>query len=205
MKKSVFGLAALMLLGTMSAYAAETTYVTDEKYVSYGDAGKYKTAVVMNASNDIVYINQEDGGFSPEYKFFLSSEPEEGVYTIKLGGGSEANFEKEFYIGIGQIYGDAQASRIEGDDGISQNDDGTYNIGYLVTVPEGVYRSILVKDGDRTLGYSIYTVTSGGGEIIMGIQINGVPEEKKDNLQVSLSTRAIENGNISESGGENDE
>ena len=202
MKKIVICLAAVAALSAVPVYAAETTYVTDEKYVSYSESDKYKTVLVLDDADEIVYINQEDTGFNSAYKFFLSSEPEAGIYTLKLGGGSEANVEKEFYIGIDQIYGDVAASRIDGEDGFSINQDGTYNIGYIADIPAGAYRSILVKDGERILGYSISTVTSGDGYIKMGIQINGVPAEKKDSLEVSLSARAIESASDNAAGGE---
>lgn len=202
MKKIVLCLAIAAAFSAAPVYAAETTYVTDEKYVSYSEASKYKTVLVLDQADQIVYMNQEDTGFNSAYKFFLSSEPEAGEYTLKLGGGNEENLKKTFYIGIDQIYGDVTAGRIEGDDGFSVNEDGTYNIGYIADIPAGAYRSILVKDGDRILGYTINTVTSGEGKVRMGIQINGVPEEKKDSLKVSLSARAIESAQNNTAGGE---
>lgn len=202
MKKIVICLAAVAALSAVPVYAAETTYVTDEKYVSCSEADKYKTVLVLDEAESIVYINQEDTGFSSASKFFLSSEPEAGTYTLKLGGGNEANIENKFYIGIDDIYGDVTAGRIGDEGGIVKNEDGTYNIGYIADIPAGAYRSILVKDGDRILGYSINTVTSGDGDIRMGIQINGVPEEKKESLEVSLSARAVELAADNTAGGE---
>ncbi|MDD6762400.1 MAG: hypothetical protein PUD92_01970 [Clostridiales bacterium] len=208
MKKLILTMAAVSALAFASssfAYAEDTvTYViNDDANANYvkadAAAGKstvciYKETTTDITPNDIVYIGEAESpdGFSAATCFLLNNNATAGTYVIKFGGDAAGS---TFEITDSVIAaGDTLMTNI----GEAQNTDGTFNIGFTCALDLSVlteYKSILVKNGDTTLGYGFEpnTTLSGSGKVSFGIQLNKVTAEQKQNgIEVYLSTRSFD-------------
>lgn len=188
MKKLI---SAILMMAAVSssatAFAADVTYSTDNSVSSTAAAGKSTVLVTKGtstAAEDIVYVNQADTAFEATTQFFLKNSVEEGSYTITLGGNGEA-VKKTFNIGLSETLGDIAMTSVG-----HIEVDGKYNIGYKATAP-GEYNTLLVKKADGTyLGCTLDTTLTGGSDVVLGVQINGV-DNLSDISAVYLSTRTI--------------
>ncbi len=195
---------AAMLSVSTAAFAANGTGTADDIYdrteysVTDADAAGYRTVLIQNGAGSPVYIDQADGsGFDAAAKFFLKEGPEQGTYTIKYGGTDEEKISKQFYIGADPVNAETQMTAIvEG--GLSENQDGTVNAGFMASVNADIqYKSVILKresDG-MYMGSNIdfKGAVSGGGGVIVGVQINNVPEDVYESgIEVWLSTKSVE-------------
>lgn len=82
--------------------------------------------------------------------------------------------------------------------GINKNEDGTLNVGFTASVSAEIqYRSVILKQGSNgmCMGYDIAfdSIISGEGNVLVGIQINNIPEEiYAGGIEVYLSTKSVE-------------
>lgn len=187
--------------GTVS-FAEDVTYVTTDNSVKINNADGYRTVLVYSSDDDltaekIVYVNQAEDGksFSQAAQFLLKADPQNGKYTIRLGGGKTlSTFSKDFYIGVGSnTESNIKMEPITAEGGFVKREDDNWSIGYTVSVSEGTYRAILVQNGDKVMGYSIDPLTvSGQGGVNIGVQLDGVSEAEKDAIEVYLSKGTVD-------------
>lgn len=196
MKKLIFtttAIAALAAALSLTAYAEGTVYgVKDNSVKTTQSEGKqtvciYKSSDAGITADSIVYINQAEtsNGFDAATEFLLKSTPAVGDYTIHFNDTDPIAFS------IGSTI-DKNDVKME-NNGEKRNADGSYNVAFKAEISSGgTYRSVIVKNGDKTLGYNLETTLSGDASAVLGIQLNGVPAGEKDNIEVYLSSKVLE-------------
>lgn len=82
--------------------------------------------------------------------------------------------------------------------GINKNEDGTLKVGFTASVSAEIqYRSVILMQGSNgmCMRYDIAfdSIISGEGNVLVGIQINNIPEKIYDGgIEVYLSTKSVE-------------
>lgn len=198
MKKLIFtttAIAALAAALSLTAYAEGTVYgVKDNSVKTTQSVGKqtvciYKSSDAGITADSIVYINQAEtsSGFDAATEFLLKSTPAVGDYTIHFNDTDPIAFS------IGSTI-DSYGVKME-KNGENANADGSYNVAFTAEISSGTYSSVIVKSGDTTLGYNLETTLSGNASAVLGIQLNDVPADKNDSIEVYLSPKVLELAN----------
>lgn len=183
----------LAVMATMStnAFASSegiTYEVGEANSVSATDAAGKNVVLIKNAtSEDIVYVGQTDSGefYSSAEKFLLKNNIDDGAYTIQFNGTTA----KTFYIGMNSDAGDVELKKIDGEDGMITNDDGTKNIGYICENASGTFSGVIIKIGDKYYGATLNVGSMTVENAAIAIQINGI---KEDEPRVWLTSRSFE-------------
>lgn len=183
-------IAAIVLSSGASAYA-EVSYDTD-RHAVYNDEAGYRTIIVTEQENEenILYIDQNDSGFDTAIGFLLKIPVKAGTYTVRIGDGSNVKSEY-FSITETDAAGERTMTRI------ADMNDG--RVGFTIeNVYIDSYKSIKVtytKDGQTvTLGYPLSELLRAGsvsGKVNFGLQINDVPGDARENIEVSLSKEEV--------------
>ena len=190
MKKSAIILAAVLTMAAATTAFAETsaTYGSENNQVTVGDdINTYSTVLITNdRSDDIVYVNQESDVFSASMDFLLKNEPDPGEYTVLLGNASGSTKTAKFVIG--SVKTQLKMDRLDEE----QSTDGTYKLAFTLTDDISDYNVITVKVGDKMGGFYIDDVFGHvSGYVNLGLQINNVPMEDKDKIEVYLGTGSL--------------
>ena len=207
-------LSVIIALSGITALAAESETVVKDVYnhsansVSANEAGvtgKYSTVMIKTATenSDVVYINQESGGFSDLTTFLMKESCADGNYIATFGnengdtktinffkGNVDLKDEKGNAISValntaqkmtvadfaeqtGEEASDADLGQFKKGFTLLVNSTDAYNTAYLVS-----------SDGKTCYGYftlpTPYTTVTGYASIAYGLQIFNIPEEKKD-------------------------
>lgn len=194
MKKLIFTTTAIATLAaalSLTANAEGTVYgVKDNSVKTTQSEGKQTVCIYKSdagiTADSIVYINQAEtaNGFGAATEFLLKAAPVEGNYTIHFNDTDPIAFS------IGSTI-DSYGVKME-KNGENANADGSYNVAFTANVSLGAYSSVIVKNGDTTLGYNLETTLSGNASAVLGIQLNGVPADKKGSIEVYLSSKVLE-------------
>ena len=88
MKKIIacLSLALAMVAGTTAMAAPAATYDSANNKVSVTEANAYKTVLIEDAEGTPVYIDQATDVFAATADFLIKANPDQGNYTVKLGG-----------------------------------------------------------------------------------------------------------------------
>ena len=196
--KKLTALAALLLAVSAGTTAfAQTEYDPTNESVTTSDQSSYKTVLITKGdgaeptADNIVYMAQANTGFGAGTDFLLKQNPTDGVYTIRLGGGSNGQTATaKFAIGVGVTGYDTPLEALtEGE--VASEDNTTYSLSF-VTPNTGVRLTngavILVKIDNTVMAYPIDNNINISGDVtaILGVQIDDVPAEDKDNVKVYL-------------------
>ncbi len=205
-------LSVIIALSGITALAAEPevkdVYNHSANSVSANEAGvtgTYSTVMIKTATenSDVVYINQESGGFSDLTTFLMKEDCADGPYIATFGNENgdtktinffkgEVNLKNEdgkeisvvlntaqkmkvadFAEQTGKEASDAELGKFKKGFTLLVNSTDAYNTAYLVS-----------SDGQTCYGYftlpTPYTTVTGYASIAYGLQIFNIPEEKKD-------------------------
>lgn len=176
---------AALIAAAPTALAGNVNYIPGgANSVEVFEPGK-KTVLITDEKDTIVYMNQSNDGFRDAETFLLKNGIADGKYTVKLGGGTNAE-ERIFYIGMQNTGIDVLLTKPTKD---AVSSDGK-NIGYTASGATGTYQTVIIQKSDnKYYGVALGTVISPKGAEV-GIQINGVtnPDEIS---KVWLSERGI--------------
>ena len=142
--------------------------------------------------NEIVYVGQEDGGFSGASAIFkLKASPDAGVYTIMLGGDGNLATTGTFFIGNADNFSD-KIALTEIPNYEVGSEDGKYVTKAYAS--DGVIdlanaKSIIVKYGDKSVCTEVGTV--GSGSVKLAVELEGIPIENKENVEVWISSTEV--------------
>ena len=201
MKKQIIGiLATLSLLSGAAVYAEDISYDMDRNAVNNNVAG-YRTVIIAeqdNANNilynNILYVDQNDSDFDASVRFLLKEDITAGTYVVSFGGLGEIKT-SSFTITDEAVKGERSMPRV-GSDTVEEGETG--RVGFTVAdVYIPAYSSILVSyssDGQTvTLGYPLSSLIDANidSNISFGLQINDVPAEYMDSINVSLSKQEV--------------
>lgn len=155
--------------------------------------------------SDIVFVDQSDSTFSSASGFLIKENPEEGLYKVILGSESGSAVVSYFEIGTAIKTTDVAMT---GSDVVKYTDsegNEVYKKGFLVTVKADDFTSYqgLKLVYDQVIGAwslentpdfdNTSTVTTGGADIVLGVQINNIPnKETADGLLIYLSDDTVE-------------
>ena len=191
-------LSTLTMLQCATAFAGG--YDAGDNKVSVDDSTKKTVIIARNTGvkmtdDDIVYVGQEDSGFSGA-SFALKENPAVGFYTIILGGDGEKSA-KTFFIGSAANLEENFANKIElkalsaieAEDTQNQEVTKAYVSDNTVTLDN--IKSIVVKYGNKYACEEFGTVTSGGGDVKLAVKLEGIPAADKDNVNVWISSTEI--------------
>ena len=195
MKKILSGAIAAMLCFGTAALADSATYNNENNSVSVTDASNYQTVIITkdgdSTDSGIVYINQtESGTFGESVNFLLKENPADGNYTVRLGGATSGatvtlNFSIATEIVVTET--ESEASFIEESETAGKKD---LAFGWEGVSAEQV-NTVILKLGDKYYGWAFPTTLT-GGEINVGVKIEGVPEEQlTEEFKAYISSRLL--------------
>lgn len=196
MKKVVsLFLAAVTVSLSAAAYGADykdgivTSEETGVKTVLITKAGDTVT------NDSIYYVDQARYGdaLNAAAGFLMKANPVDGDYNLYLGFNDVGKTGKQAKIipfTIGSVE-DEPMNPLTGDNSISYNADGSFNMGFT-TGESGIkladYNSLKIQFDNKVLGYPLnelgITNVEGDGNVLLGIQINNIPEKYKGKVQM---------------------
>ena len=199
-KQLVCILAAAAMLPGATVFATGS-YNPENNEVSINDTTKTTVMIARNTgakmtSNDLVYVGQEDEGFS-NVSFALKENLPVGFYTIMLGGDGKAADKKTFFIGKETNLENNFKNKIELTalkeivDTDANNSTVTKAYVSSASVELANAKSIVVKVGDRYVCQESDIVTSGPETVMLAVKLEGIPEGDKDNVNVWISSTEI--------------
>lgn len=150
-----------------------------------------------SAADDVVYVDQNTDGFDAAVAFMLKGSAA-GSYTVYLGGKDKDVTTESFTISEEQTDGKRGMTELEAEP--EQQFDG--RVGFTIdSVYLPAYKSINVsytseENQTVTLSYPLEKIIDTANidsDVSFGLQINNVPEEAKDSINVSLSKEAQTN------------
>lgn len=214
MKKSLICLTVLTAMLGTNAYAATVGYEED-KVTPSGVDGNVKTVLIVKtpaegtdiSENDIYYIDQsaQNKYLDVAAGFVMKSGAPDGNYKLLLGKSdvTETTSDTEavdFVIGL-----PANVDMEVLSESVSENDDGTFNMGFVNDGIElGKYKWLVVTfgTGDEavTMGYPVQDLgtTVSGGTVKLGIQLNNIKPEYKDNVKLGFTAKENKNTDVAE-------
>ena len=210
-------LSVIIALSGITALAAEPETVVKDVYnhsansVSAKDAGvagKYSTVMIKTMPKDgenaeVVYINQESGGFTDLTTFLMKDDCDNGKYIATFGNENGDTKIIEFFKGDVSLKGNSMSVVLNTAQKMTVKDEVTkqtgneardassecYRKGFTLLVEsvqtlENVNTVYLVSSNGKTCyGYFELvlpeTVVT-GGNIAYGLQLFNIPEDKKD-------------------------
>ncbi len=202
MKKSLLCLAlAITAMLGVNAYAADADY--NEGTVAVTNASDVHT-VLIKKGNEVYYVNQAEKGttFDSALNFVMKAN-DLGTYTLTLGHNDVGESEKatttvDFAITASDLTPDVVLGALATDD----NGNGTFDASFVTeeAIKLTDYKWLTVKVTDKTMGYSVEnlgTQVTGNAEVMLGIQINNIPDTYKDNVEVGFTAEnlQVEGGN----------
>ena len=207
-------LSVIITLSGITALAAEPETVVKDVYnhsensVSASEAGvtdTYSTVMIKTVPKygenaEVVYINQESGGFSAVTTFLMKKDCADGNYIATFGNENGDKKTINFFKGevtlkgtnISVVLNTAQKMTVAdfAEQTYKEASDaelGTFKKGFtlLVNSTDAYNTAYLVSsDGQTCYGYftlpTPYTTVTGYASIAYGLQLFNIPEEKKD-------------------------
>ncbi len=150
--------------------------------------------------DEIVYVNQSNSGFDAATAFMLKANPSAGLYKVLLGNDGATT---KGYLKIDMSL---PMETAETEEYIEEYTDGdgnaVYKKGFLKTITAdecSEYTTIKLVNGDSVMTWSLTdgqpsTVTSGDGDVLMGVQMYNIPDEDTAKaLKIYLSKGEITN------------
>lgn len=201
MKKQLICILAVAAMLPGATVFAAGSYNAAKNTVSIEDSTKKTVMIARNTgakmtSNDLVYVGQEDDGFS-SVSFTLKENLPMGFYTIMLGGDGKAADKKTFFIGKETNLENNFANKIELTalkeivDTDANNSTVTKAYVSAAAVDLANVKSIVVKVGEQYVCQESDIVTSGPGTVMLAVKLEGIPEGDKDNVNVWISSTEI--------------
>ncbi len=204
---------AMALLLNTTVYAAVPDGVTDYSDSYYAidnaldiDAADNKTVIIMKVDStddaefedsDIIYVDYEASGLESASGFMLKNNLDEGLYKVILDN-------KTSYFEIGTVIKTTDIAMTGNDIAEYSDADGNkvYKKGFLATVSADdyfncnsvklVYNQVIGAWSLTDSEPSHETQISGEGEVVLGVQINNIPDKATaDNLSLYLSDDGV--------------
>ena len=209
-------LSVIIALSGITALAAEPevkdVYNHSDNSVSASEAGvtgTYSTVMIRKETNgEVVYVNQESGGFSEVTTFLMKEDCKDGDYIATFGNEKGETKTIKFFRGERTVQG-------VNSDGILTNDSFNFNTSTKMTVADkaqlqtnisatgidvkqyykgftllvenmNAYNKAYLVSGDGKTCYGYFelpkpdTTITGPACIAYGLQLFNIPEEKKD-------------------------
>lgn len=199
-----------MLLSGVSAMA-DSTYSSGNQSVTISNSNEitvndYNTVLIAKNTgskmtpDDIVYVGQNNGGFTSETSFLLNNDAAvltDGFYTIVLGNASDNTTKTaNFFIGdASKYFWDTNTTELTA---IKNNDDSVYEItdtegnvtrAYVSanTLSLSNIKTIVVTYGNTTVYSSVGTELSDSADAEIGVKLSGIP--KNTDVKVGISSK----------------
>ena len=193
MKKFLFCM-ALMSVALFGATAmAANEYLPDNNSVTITDAASSTVLITKNTGaamtdNDIVYVGQNNNGFSAATEFLLKENASDGFYTITLGSQSGTPKSSNFVIGNASAVF-TQAARLTelSNSEIVSGNEVTRSFVSEVDVPLSNIKTIVVTCDGRSVYSSVNADTeiTGSGSAKVGVKISGLSENSEVSVYIS--------------------
>lgn len=202
MKKAAIFLTTVLALTSCSAAIAADTSVydsTDYSVTVGDDISAYTTVLITNDStDDIVYVCQAESTFEASMDFLLKTNPAAGNYTVKLGRADMRSAKTMSFTVDAAEFTKTQTQmtkRVSEDMG-----NGKYRMSFnLNAVNLSGYNVITVKIGNVLGGYDLSDVFPNmSGDVNLGLQINNIPSEYKDIIEVYLGYGTLSSNSVSD-------
>lgn len=184
MKKIIacLSLALAMVAGTTAMAAPGATYVPADNKVTVTEANAYKTVLIEDPAGKPVYIDQATDVFAATADFLIKANPDQGNYTVKLGGNGEvtsATFKVSAPVTEPQPVGEPMRWLAQ----VADADSDTYSAGFTATaVNLGNVSKLLISatkgsvTKTATLNISdVWTVAS--GPVNLAVKVTNVPND----------------------------
>lgn len=172
-----------------------------------------KTPITATDNSNVVYVNQSSGGFNDAVGFLMKNGTSDGYYEAKFGNANGTNKSVNFVVGgaVGSPE-DAIADAVLDPILYISGDQPVYrkNFAKLISADSfSEYKSVKLvsADGSECLGainieysgdtkgnYWENTNTTGSGDIVVALQVYGIPEASKD-LRVYFSKDTVNANN----------
>ena len=197
-KQLICMLAAAAMLPSATAFAAGS-YDADANNVTVNDSSKKTVIIARNTgatmmSDDIVYVGQENEGFSGASAIFkLKAEPAVGFYTIMLGGDGNAATTGTFFIGSAEQFENRTELKVIDNYEVESEDKTTVTKAYAsdTDIELANVKSIVVTYGEKSVCTELGTVTSGGGTAKLAVELKDIPAANKNDVTVWVSSTEI--------------
>ena len=208
----IIALSGITALAAESAPEVKDVYNHSDNSVSASEAGvtgTYSTVMIRKETNgEVVYVNQESGGFSEVTTFLMKEDCKDGDYIATFGNEKGETKTIKFFRGERTVQG-------VNSDGILTNDSFNFNTSTKMTVADkaqlqtnisatgidvkqyykgftllvenmDAYKKAYLVSGDGKTCYGYFelpkpdTTITGPACIAYGLQLFNIPEEKKD-------------------------
>ncbi|MDD6763513.1 MAG: hypothetical protein PUD92_07800 [Clostridiales bacterium] len=198
MKKVLFCMALTSAVLSGATAMANGDYSSDNNSVTITDAGSTTVLITKNTGtamtdDDIVYVGQNDNGFSAAATFFLKESPAAGFYTITLGNQTGAPKSADFVIGDASDVFTQEATLTELSDSEVVNADNTVTKSFVSDAPITFsdIKTIVVTCDGKSVYSSVDSDTelSGGGSAQIGVRISGLTQGS--NVSVYISSDSV--------------
>ena len=214
MKKTIVSMlvSATVLSTCISAFAEGTTYENvyngyDNKYVVTDESegvSAYETVYIERIKDldgnkiepEIVYIDQENGGFDDITSFMIKADAQQGYYKATFGGRNSATTKTVNFI-IGEVKFAPEDVMTVADEAVAYGtNSGTtyYKKGFTLNTEKNIstFKSIkLIRNGKCIGAFENDLNTSTTGAInTIGLMIYGIPENEAD-FDVCFSTDEV--------------
>lgn len=204
MKKLLYlFLVAAIIITPILVRAAE--YDITDNYVTDIEDNKYSTIVIARGNEienvgdllehpeNVACIAEAADGemLASAVKFYLRDEPEDGIYTVLLGGAADSTAPDRltFYIGSPIEFGDVQSAKVwKESDSIAFAWEDVDNINN--------YKSILIQVGEKVFGISLQDFETYSGSVSIGLKITDV-ENVDEAVKAYLSSNGIDSETLS--------
>ncbi len=194
MKRFIIFLSVVMTLASSDVFAAE--YDIPGNYVTDITDNTYKTIkITKDSDGSIVYLGQSepDTAFSSSVRFLLKAEPEEGAYTMYLGGNSAAGVpeERHLYIGSPVKYEDRDKAYAK-----VWREESSVAFAWEELDDISQYGSLIVEIGDKVYGVGLDDVRNISGAVSLGLKLTDV--DALENVEAYLSSKSVTGNALSQ-------
>lgn len=201
MKKFLFCTALLSVLLLGATAMADGNYRSDTNSVTITDPQSTtvliakKTGTTMK-KEDIVYVKQNDSGFSATTEFFLRQSPDAGFYTIMLGNSSGTPKSADFVIGDASDVFTVAGNLTELPNSAVDNGDTVTKSFFSGDLSISDIKTIVVTCDGKSVYSSVNAATelSGDSTAKVGVKISGL--SKTSNVSVYISSVSIPSSGI---------
>lgn len=194
MKKFLFCMALTSAVLSGATAMANGSYSSADNSVTITDAQSTTVIITKKKASvndeDIVYVGQNNSGFSAATKFLLKDNPDAGFYTITLGNQTGAPKSTDFVIGNASDVFTAAANLTELPNSEVDNGDTVTKSFVSDDISLSDIKTIVVTCNGKSV-YSSVTDTelSGSGSAKIGVKISGLT--KNEDVSAYISSVAI--------------
>lgn len=193
MKKFLFCMALTSAVLSGATAMANGDYSSADNSVTITDA--HSTTVIITkktdtvTDDDIVYVGQNDNGFSAATSFLLKESPAVGFYTITLGNQSGAAKSADFVIGSASDVFTSKKVLTELPDSEVVNEDNTVTKSFVAdeAVAFSDIKTIVVTSDGKSVYSSVNAATelAGDGSAKIGVRISGLTQGSDVSVYIS--------------------